>query len=786
MGLKNAASHFQKVMATEVFKNLVSNILELYIDDCLVFGNDTEEFLDHLEQVFKRCSDFNVYLNPRKCVLGAQEIEFVGHTVSSEGVSFSDAKRLRVLAFPLPTTKKLLEAFLGLGNYFRDHIPQCTELFKPLRALANKSTSKVIWTSELEQEFYKVRDVIAQCPKLFFVNNEWPIHVLTDASDYGVGAYIYQLNDEGKELPILFVSKSLSGSQLNWSTIEKEAYAIVFTLQKCDHILRDKAFILLTDHRNLLYLKDAKSQKLQRWKMIMQEFDFKLGHIPGVKNIIADTMSRLCNNNLLEGESKDTSQPNSNTEEHEDASLLNIEIVNEEVIPPEIIETIKKVHSTISGHAGVKTTIRRLRERGISVDAKLVKWVREYIDHCPTCQRNARVNVSYNLTAFTRSSYKPMDIINIDTIGPLPKDKDGFEYILVLIDCFTRWIELYPIRDVSALTCAKALFEFSGRYGIPVKLRSDRGTQFVNEIIQEFTSLLGIDHEVTMAYSKQENGIVERANKEVNRHLRDIVWDKRVFDIWSFACLPIIMRILNSEVKTSTGCSPAQLLFGNAINLQVKLFRDSKLNDSNPIQYDYFRNLVKMQTALLTVAAETQLETDLYHLRLRTDDDKDSEDKLVEPGSLVLWDKPARAVPKLKYTWIGPFLVVNKVVDKVTLQCLINHDMWETHIQNVRPYRYKADLGFPTPKETAAKDFEEFFVEKIINHRLVSEQSDVKSANSYMFLVKWLGYPNQDSWEPYSYLRKTTQLHEYVAETVALQPIQKYVRKYAERLNTEK
>jgi hypothetical protein len=93
-----------------------------------------------------------------------------------------------VLEFPLPTTKKRLEAFLGLGNYFRDHIPQCTELFKPLRLLANKTTGKVQWTPELESEYYKIRDAIAQCPKLFFANNEWPIYVLTDASDYGVGA----------------------------------------------------------------------------------------------------------------------------------------------------------------------------------------------------------------------------------------------------------------------------------------------------------------------------------------------------------------------------------------------------------------------------------------------------------------------------------------------------------------------------------------------------------------------------------------------------------------------
>jgi hypothetical protein len=127
-------------------------------------------------------------------------------------------------------------------------------------------------------------------------------------------------------------------------------------------------------------------------------------------------------------------------------------------------------------------------------------------------------------------------------------------------------------------------------------------------------------------------------------------------------------------------------------------------------------------------------------------------------------------------------LVIKKEVDKLTIQCLINHDTWETHIQNVRPYRYKPNLGFPSPKETAAKDFEEFFVEKIISHRLISDQSNKHTTNSYMFLVKWLGYPNQDSWEPYSFLRKTSQLHEYIFETAELQPIQKYVRRYVARL----
>jgi hypothetical protein len=99
MGLKNAASYFQQVMATEVFHGLVNTILELYIDDCFVFGRDEQEFLTNLEAVFERCAKYNIYLNPKKCVLGAQSIDYVGHQISQNGISFSDEKRQRVWNF---------------------------------------------------------------------------------------------------------------------------------------------------------------------------------------------------------------------------------------------------------------------------------------------------------------------------------------------------------------------------------------------------------------------------------------------------------------------------------------------------------------------------------------------------------------------------------------------------------------------------------------------------------------------------------------------------------------
>ncbi len=122
-----------------------------------------------------------------------------------------------------------------------------------------------------------------------------------------------------------------------------------------------------------------------------------------------------------------------------------------------------------------------------------------------------------------------MEVLNIDTIGPVARDSaDNCYYILVVIDCFTRFVELYPVSDNSALPCARALLSHVCRYGTPMTIRSDRGTQFVNGIIKELLSLLQVEHEVRLAYSKEHNAIVERANREVMRHLTAIIFDKRV------------------------------------------------------------------------------------------------------------------------------------------------------------------------------------------------------------------------------------------------------------------
>ena len=146
--------------------------------------------------------------------------------------------------------------------------------------------------------------------------------------------------------------------------------------------------------------------------------------------------------------------------------------------------------------------------------------VRSFIRNCPCCQKLSAVDAKISAAHFSTSTHAIFDILNIDYIGPFP-DRG---YILVIIDAFSRWTEMFWCKDVTAQSASECLLTHFGRFGSPKMIRSDRGSHFANDLIKEFLDLTGTPHNLTLAYSLQENAIVERVNKEVNRHLRGLVY----------------------------------------------------------------------------------------------------------------------------------------------------------------------------------------------------------------------------------------------------------------------
>ena len=120
-------------MTNNVLQGYVTRICEIYIDDVLLFGTTDDKYIDNSRKVLTRLREGQVTANPEKTELGLDEVEYVGHLISSTDTSFTSEKRLRVLDFPLPETEKALLQFIGLVNYFRDHVPHMTEMVQPLQ-----------------------------------------------------------------------------------------------------------------------------------------------------------------------------------------------------------------------------------------------------------------------------------------------------------------------------------------------------------------------------------------------------------------------------------------------------------------------------------------------------------------------------------------------------------------------------------------------------------------------------------------------------------------------------
>jgi hypothetical protein len=305
-------------------------------------------------------------------------------------------------------------SFLGLANYFRRHIKDHSAIERPMREMLKtyNRTKRLTWTPEGESAFEALKKAINDCPKLYFPDVNGEIFLHTDASDYGVGAYLFQVVN-GEEQRIVFLSRSLHDEQLRWSTPEKECYAIFLSLEKFKHLIQHVKFVVRTDHKNLTYLNLAGSDKVMRWKLLIQQFNFDIEHNPGKDNIVADGMSRLCPILCVKP----------------DIVCLSADFK----FSADEYALIALVHNSTSGLHGVNRTydtLTQLHEPWLYMR----EHIRRFIKKCPCCQKMSVLRVPIVTHPYTNSSYAPFERVQVDTVGPLPKDEYGNEYILVCRD----------------------------------------------------------------------------------------------------------------------------------------------------------------------------------------------------------------------------------------------------------------------------------------------------------------------------------------------------------------
>jgi hypothetical protein len=240
-------------MAAFVLAGLVYFVCEIYLDDCIIHAANNKSFIERFELVFQRFNKHKNVLKSTKCRFGVPNVEFCGRVISHEGIHMSTKKISQVLDFPPPEYMKQLKSFL-----VRPHIRDQSNLAHPLNQMLtdyNRSTL-LNWTAAAEEAFLALQKLVCDFPLMHFVDPDLPLYLHTDASDYGIGGYLFQIVD-GVERPNALISQSLHDNQLRWNTLQKEAYSIFFCCKELDYLIRDRQFVLRADHNNLRFIPDS-------------------------------------------------------------------------------------------------------------------------------------------------------------------------------------------------------------------------------------------------------------------------------------------------------------------------------------------------------------------------------------------------------------------------------------------------------------------------------------------------------------------------------------------------
>ncbi|XP_064482824.1 uncharacterized protein LOC135395659 [Ornithodoros turicata] len=293
-GLRNSASTFQRVVNEVLLPH--RDYACAYIDDVAIFSETWEDHIRHLGKVLNAVADAGLTINVTKCKFAQKQVHFLGHVVGS-GTHAPDTGRIKAIEeIARPETKKDLRSFLGLCNYYRDYVPNFSGVVLPLTQLTCKRIpQKLPWTTEAEKAFCEVKRCLASASLLYAPDPGKGYLLATDASDYAVGACLSQLADDGKEHPIAFLSRKLSPTQTRWATIEREAFAIIWALQRLETWLFGAMITIITDHNPLKYLTltTPHSARLTRWALALQKFNVTIVHKQGTLNANADALSRL-------------------------------------------------------------------------------------------------------------------------------------------------------------------------------------------------------------------------------------------------------------------------------------------------------------------------------------------------------------------------------------------------------------------------------------------------------------------------------------------------------------
>ena len=593
------------------------------VDDILIWGSSFEMVMKRTKQVLERCRKNGITLSRKKANMGSS-VKFAGFIVNDQGVSSDPGKLQALREFPVPQTITDLRSFLGLANQL-NLCPDLAHATNPLRSLLKKGVAWN-WLPEHQESFEKTKEILSHNSMLKHYDVKKEVELLTDASRlHGIGYALTQRDVEGRINIVQCGSRSLTGAETRYATIELELLAIVWAIRKCRVYLSARHFTVITDHKplvgifNKISYESIENNRVQSLLQKIDGYSFNINWVPGKNHFLADALSRnpvfqpnetdseLCykvitrssadnnirtfaetaaadsdyqyvikalkdNKKIINLASNHPARVYSSIWENislDDSGLL---LYNNRIIVPraERRGLLDKLHMS---HSGIERT-RDLAKclyywPGITNDIKML------VEKCEACQK---LRPSQPIEPLIRtSSSRPMEKVSVDLFQSAGK------HYLVMVDRYSRFPFVEEMRRLDTNGVIKILKNWFLDWGYPNRLRSDNGPQFRGPFTK-FCQEHNIQHELSSPYNSQSNGHAESCVKSMKYLL-----DKCNHDFNQFKSSLLEWR---NTPSSGSEFSPAQLMMSRRQKTMLPVL-DKVLNDK--IQIDEEDNVQALE-----------------------------------------------------------------------------------------------------------------------------------------------------------------------------------------------